>query len=52
MSNRLELDRIQANRAQTAAAIPDIERQMALVENSLSLLLGRPPGPITREALR
>ena len=44
MSNRLELDRIQANRAQTAAAIPDIEQQIAVVENELSLLLGRPPG--------
>ena len=29
VSNRLELDRIQANRAQTAAAIPDIEQQIA-----------------------
>ncbi len=51
VSNRLELDRIQANRAQTAAAIPEIERQIALVENAVSLLLGRPPGPITRDAL-
>jgi outer membrane protein, multidrug efflux system len=51
VSNRLELDRIQANRAQTAAAIPDIERQAALVENTLSLLLGRPPGGITRQSL-
>ena len=46
VSNRLELDRIQANRAQTAAAIPQIEQQIALIENALSLLLGRPPGPI------
>ena len=51
VSNRLELDRIQAMRAQTAAAIPDIEQQIAIVENALSLLLGRPPGPITRERL-
>ena len=51
VSNRLELDRIQANRAQTAAAIPELERQIGLVENALSLLLGRPPGPITRERL-
>src|SRR5262245_27214981 len=33
VSNRLEVDRIQANRAQTAAAIPDIEREIAIVEN-------------------
>jgi multidrug efflux system outer membrane protein len=51
VSNRLELDRNQANRAQTAATIPEIERQIGQVENALSLLLGRPPGPITREQL-
>lgn len=51
VSNRLELDRIQANRALTAASIPDIEQQIAIVENAISLLLGRPPGPITREGL-
>jgi multidrug efflux system outer membrane protein len=51
VSNRLELDRIQANRAQTAAAIPQIEQQAAIIENALSLLLGRPPGPIGREPL-
>lgn len=51
VSNRLELDRIQANRAQTAAAIPSIEQQIAIVENNLSLLLGRAPGPIPREQL-
>jgi multidrug efflux system outer membrane protein len=51
VSNRLELDRIRANRALTAAAIPDIEQDIAIVENSLSLLLGRLPGAIPREAL-
>lgn len=51
VSNRLELDRIVANRAQTAAAIPDLERQRALIENWLSFLLGRSPGPIVRQAL-
>src|SRR5262249_809329 len=45
------LDRIQANRAETAAAIPDIERQIAVVEDALSLLLGRPPAPVGREPL-
>jgi outer membrane protein, multidrug efflux system len=48
VSNRLELDRIQANRALTAATIPDLEQQIALVENAMSLLLGRPPAPVTR----
>ena len=51
VSNRLELDRIQANRSRTAATIPDIEQQIAVVEHDLSLLLGRPPGPIPRQAL-
>lgn len=51
VSNRLELDRIQANRARTAATIPDLEQQIAIVENNLSLLIGRPPGGITRPVL-
>jgi outer membrane protein, multidrug efflux system len=52
VSNRLELDRIVANRARTATAIPDLERQVGTIENLISLLLGRPPGSITRQALR
>src|SRR5262245_16737545 len=51
VSNRLELDRIVANRARTATAIPDLEREVGTVENSISLLLGRPPGAITRQAM-
>jgi len=51
VSNRLELDRIIALRQQTAAAIPDIEQQIAIVENAISMLIGRPPGPITRTAI-
>jgi outer membrane protein, multidrug efflux system len=49
VSNRLELDRIQANRALTAATIPDLENQIAVIENGLSLLLGRPPSGIDRD---
>jgi len=49
VSNQLEVDRIRAFRATTAAAIPDLERQIAIAENALSLLLGRVPGPIARE---
>ena len=48
VSNRLEVDQAKANRAVTAAAIPDIERQIAIAENALSVLLGRPPGAIAR----
>jgi len=51
VSNRLELDRIQALRADTAAAIPTIEQQIAIIENALSLLLGRPPAPVARDRL-
>jgi multidrug efflux system outer membrane protein len=51
VSNRLELDRIQANRSETAAAIPEIERQIAIIENLISLLLGRPPVAIARSSL-
>ena len=48
VSNRLELDQAIANRAQTAAAIPDIERQIGIVENAIALLLGRLPGDVAR----
>ena len=34
----------------TAAAIPDIERQIEQVENGLSILIARNPGPIVRSA--
>jgi multidrug efflux system outer membrane protein len=50
VSNRLEVDQAKANRAVTAAAIPDIERQIAIAENALSVLLGRPPGAVARGA--
>src|SRR5262245_16345315 len=50
LSNQLEVNQAVATRAITAAAIPDIERQIALTENALSVLLGRPPGPIPRGA--
>lgn len=48
LSNRLELDSALANRARTAILVPEFERQIAAVENALSLLLGRPPGAIDR----
>jgi multidrug efflux system outer membrane protein len=51
VSNRLELDRIQANRSLTAASIPDLEQQIAIVENAVSLLLGKPPAPVSRQRI-
>src|SRR6185295_20030789 len=52
VSNRLELDRIQANRARTATSIPELEQEIGIVENAIALLLGRPPGSIARQGLR
>ena len=49
VSSRLEVDRIRALRSETAVVIPDVEQQIAVVENEISFLLGRPPGPITRD---
>jgi hypothetical protein len=52
ISNRIEVDRAAGNRARTAAVIPQLKQQLAVTENTLCFLLGRPPGPIERgEAL-
>ena len=48
VSNRLELDTAIANRSRTASTIPELERQIAIQENQINLLLGRNPGPIPR----
>ena len=48
LSNRLELDTAIANLARTNTLIPQLEFDVATTENRLSLLLGRPPGPIER----
>ena len=50
VSNRLEVDQAVGNRARTATVIPQLEREIAITENALSLLLGRLPGPIERGA--
>jgi len=48
VSNRLEVDQAVANRARTAATIPDLERQIGTVENAIAVLLGRTPGAVAR----
>ena len=48
ISNKLEVNQAIATRARTAAAIPELERQIAVQENFLSFLVGRNPGPIAR----
>jgi multidrug efflux system outer membrane protein len=42
------VDTAVSNRSRTAATIPDLERQIAIQENQINLLLGRNPGPIPR----
>lgn len=49
-ASRLETARAEAALAATAAAIPDLERRIAIKENAINLLLGRNPGPIPRHA--
>ena len=48
VSNRLEVNQARANRALTAASVPEIERQIAILEHAVSVLAGRAPGAITR----
>jgi outer membrane protein, multidrug efflux system len=48
VGNDLELNQARADLAVTAAAIPDTERQIALTEHQLCVLLARPPGAIAR----
>lgn len=48
VSNRLEVDQAVANRALTAASVPEIERQIAILEHAVSVLVGRAPGAIAR----
>ena len=50
VSSRLETDRAAAALANAAAAIPQIELQIASTENQINVLLGRSPGPIPRGA--
>jgi multidrug efflux system outer membrane protein len=48
VSNRLEVDQVRSNRQQTAATVYELEQQIAVTEDALSLLLGRPPTAIVR----
>ena len=48
VASRLETARAQGALASTAAAIPELERQIALQENQIRILLGASPGPIPR----
>lgn len=48
VSNKLATSRAQAAASTAAAQIPEIERQIALKEDQINMLLGRSPGPIPR----
>ncbi len=46
--SQLEVAQIQSEYEQAAVRVPATERQIALLENSLAVLLGQNPGPIPR----
>jgi multidrug efflux system outer membrane protein len=50
VASALETSDAEASWATEAAQVPALENQIAAKENQLSLLLGRPPGPIPRGA--
>jgi multidrug efflux system outer membrane protein len=49
VASKLETASAQALLSSAAATIPNLERQIMVQENVLSVLTGRPPGPIPRE---
>jgi multidrug efflux system outer membrane protein len=50
LASKLEVARAELSLRSVSANIPDIERQIALKENEINVLLGRNPGPIPRTA--
>ena len=50
VASKLDTSRAAAAQAAAAAAVPEYERQIALKENQISILLGQNPGPITHTA--
>jgi outer membrane protein, multidrug efflux system len=50
VASKLDVDRAVAARSIAAADIPDLERQIALTENQISVLLGQNPGAIATNA--
>ncbi len=50
-ASRLETTSVEGLLASVAANIPEVERQIALKENQINVLLGRNPGPVERNAL-
>ena len=50
-ATRLDVAKAKAALYDVSVAIPDLERQVAELENAISLLLGRNPGPVERGKL-
>lgn len=50
-ASKLETDRAAAAMANAAATIPQLEIQIATIENAVNILLGRNPGPVPRDSL-
>jgi multidrug efflux system outer membrane protein len=50
LASKLEVSRAKLALGTVSAAIPEIERQIALKENEINTLLGRNPGPIARNS--
>ena len=48
LSSKLEVPRAELALRTVTATVPEIERQIALKENEINMLLGRNPGPIAR----
>jgi multidrug efflux system outer membrane protein len=50
VASKLEAARAEASMASAAATVPDFERQIAVQENLLHVLIGQNPGPVARKA--
>jgi multidrug efflux system outer membrane protein len=50
VGSKLDVVRAEAQMSTTASAIPELERQISVKENQISVLLGMNPGPIARTA--
>ncbi len=50
VASRLDVSRAEAALTSSAATVPELERQIALKENEINVLLGNPPGPIDRKS--
>ena len=50
LASKLEVSRAKLSLSSVAATIPDVERQIALKENEISILLGLNPAPVIRSS--